>query len=87
MVIFHVSAGSQTEESLSFEKVLYRGSIEEGQVDHEDIIVPGFDGTTVSVFGGKCIVYTYTHIYVEVYTVAALGVSDDGDHRRPRLDQ
>ncbi|CAH0627097.1 unnamed protein product [Chrysodeixis includens] len=50
-IVITLQDGSQAGESLWFEKVLYRGSIEDNQVSHEDIIVPGFDGTTVILTG------------------------------------
>ncbi|XP_026740037.1 uncharacterized protein LOC113502598 isoform X11 [Trichoplusia ni] len=50
-IVISLPDGSQSGENLTFEKVLYRGSIQDGQVDHEDIIVSGFDGTTVTIIG------------------------------------
>lgn len=46
-------ADSETEDGVSFEKILYEGVIEEGVVRHETITVLGYGGTHIQILGGN----------------------------------
>ncbi|CAH0699972.1 unnamed protein product [Spodoptera exigua] len=50
-VIITLPAGSQIGDDVYFERVLYEGTVQDNDVQHEEIRIFGFDGTSVELHG------------------------------------
>ncbi|CAH1644325.1 unnamed protein product [Spodoptera littoralis] len=50
-VIITLPAGSEPEDNVSFQNLVHRGTVQDNVVQHEDIRILGFDGTTIDLHG------------------------------------
>lgn len=60
----------QTEDDVSFERLIYEGIIQLSTVQHESIIISNYNGADVELHGGK---FSISFNLITVYLIACFG--------------